>query len=186
MRMPVTTGVRARRLSTHVSPQRSDALYACGYRLGYAVGTLCASLGLVRSPQPTLERTAMLRPHEPHLDRTVPVHPRVLDTYTLPVPNRIDRQALRRAVLCACSLPLTKRLVQRLLRHSILVELALAAAALFAMAALGSPVTLEDVLRQLAGLATVAFELLLVALVGALAAEILLSAFAVVQAALSE
>jgi len=62
----------------------------------------------------------------------------------------------------------------------------LAVTSLLALAALGSPVTLDDVLRHLAGLATIAVELLLVTLVGALAAELLLSAAAVVQAALSE
>lgn len=187
MSMAVTTRVLEFQPTLPSERQTGDSLYTCGFRIGHTVGTVCARFGLVPSRHPTLAETMPLHPHGASADRTVPVHPRLLRPYQPPRPQGVfDREALRRAVLCACSLPLTKRLATRLLRHSLLAELVLAVTSLLALAALGSPVTLDDVLRHLAGLATIAVELLLVTLVGALAAELLLSAAAVVQAALSE
>lgn len=186
MPMAVMNRVFEQRTMLPPATGKRDSLYACGFRIGEAVGTLCVRLGFVSTPRPSLADTAPLRPQTPSVDRTVPVNPRLLRPYHPQRDFILDREVLRRAVLCACSLPLTKRLTTRLLRHAVLAELALAVAALLALAALGAPVTLEDILRQLTGLATVAVELLLVALVGALAAEILLSAFAVVQAALND
>ncbi len=184
--MAVLTRVAERRSRFVTRELETDTAYACGFRIGYAIGNLCARFGLARAPQPSLHETTPLRPHAPHPDRPVPVHPRVLQPYRLPTSEGLDRQALHRAVACACSLPVTKRALTRVLGLSLLAELALAAAPLLALLALGSPVTAEDILQQLGGLATLALEFLLIALVGAAAAEIVLSALAVVQAALSQ
>ncbi len=114
------------------------------------------------------------------------MHPRVLQPYRLPTPVGIDRRALHRAVVCACSLPVTKRAFTRVLGPSPLAELTLVATPLLTLLALGSPITAEDILQQLVGLATLALELLLIALIGTAAAEIVLSALVIVQAALSQ
>lgn len=182
----VTTQSGKQATQAIVPTGRESRTYLCGFTLGYKVGDVCVRLGLVRAAQLSLHDTRMLQPHQPHLDRSVPVHPRVLKPYRVAAQQVLDRRALQRAVQCACSLPITKRTVTRLLGHSLLAELALAATALLALAALGTPVTLDDILRQLASFATLALELLLVAIVGAVAAEILLSGLAIVQAALSD
>lgn len=186
MGMVSTSQVVKQTIHPLVSTEDTSRAYACGFHLGYSIGNLCVRLGVVKTPQPSLHETTVLRCHPVHTDRRVPVHPRVLKPYQVPPRYVLDRRALQRAVECACSLPLTKRTLTRLLGHSLLAELALAVTALLALAVLGTPVTLDDVLRQLAGFATLALELLLVALVGAFAAEILLSGIAVAKAALSD
>ncbi len=164
----------------------ADPVYRVGFQLGYSIAHFCLRLGSARVPQPSLRDTTVLRPHQVHLDRSVPVHPRMLEPYHRVTQHILDRRALQRAVQCACSLPLTKRAVTRLLGHGVLAELALLATALLALTALGSPITLDDILRQLASLAMLALEFLLAATIGAFAAEILLSGIAVLQAALSD
>lgn len=186
MEMVHTSRVAEQTTHPLVLTRDTNRAYACGFHLGYSIGNACVRLGFVKTPQPSLRKTTVLRLHPVHTDRTVPIHPRVLKPYQVPTQHVLDRRALQRAVECACSLPLTKRTLTRLLGHGLLAELVLAVTALLALAVLGTPVTLDDVLRQLAGLATLALELLLVALIGAFAAEILLSGIAVAKAALSD
>jgi len=179
----------AERSEIRTDPTLYGRVYGFGWRLGYVVGTFWNRMSLV--PAPSLRDTVPLTPGSAASVRVVAVRPRELAPSQAGAPRRrrpalpAERQRLQRVWIVATSLPATKRLLVRLLGSGVAAEFALLTASMLVLCWTGTP-SLDDVLRLLSSAALVALELLLSAVLGAFLAEILLSVFAVVQAALTE